>query len=219
MSAKYPRTPHLPFSPGGTKDDRRLADVSELLGRDLILTEKMDGSNLCLTRGNVFARSHAGPPVHASFDMAKSLHAQVRAAMAPGLSYFGEWCFAVHSIEYEVLPSYFLLFGIRDDEKKTWLGWDDILLFADDLGLGTVPVLAEINVNDARELEKIVTTEAVKPSLFGPRREGAVVRWRMGYAESEFERAIAKWVRANHVETDEHWKHGPIRKQGLVQPE
>ncbi len=41
-AAKYPRTPHLPWSPGGTRDDRRLASVSRLLDQELVITEKLD---------------------------------------------------------------------------------------------------------------------------------------------------------------------------------
>ena len=56
MSAKYPRSFHLPWSPGGTSDDKRIADVSTLLARELVITEKCDGSNLTYTRRGVFAR-------------------------------------------------------------------------------------------------------------------------------------------------------------------
>jgi hypothetical protein len=67
---KYPRTPHLPWSPGGTSDDKRMLDVGPLLG-DVVITEKMDGSNVALSRENFFARSHAQVPVHRSFDLVR----------------------------------------------------------------------------------------------------------------------------------------------------
>ncbi len=57
---KYPRMPHLPWSPGATRDDQRLEDVEHFLGREIVVTEKIDGANLCLTRGDVFARTHSG---------------------------------------------------------------------------------------------------------------------------------------------------------------
>lgn len=66
MSAKYPRTPHLPWSPGGTRDDKRLTVLDQLYGRTLVFTEKLDGSNLCLTADAVYARSHSGAPRHPS---------------------------------------------------------------------------------------------------------------------------------------------------------
>lgn len=44
---KYPRTYHLPFSPGTTKDDRVLKDYSNFFGKEVVVLTKMDGEN-CL---------------------------------------------------------------------------------------------------------------------------------------------------------------------------
>ncbi len=78
---KYPRMPHLPWSPGATRDDQRLEDVEHFLGREIVVTEKIDGANLCLTRGDVFARTHSGRPTHPLFDQAKALHGRIRAVL------------------------------------------------------------------------------------------------------------------------------------------
>ncbi|MET3986910.1 hypothetical protein ABIC27_004807 [Streptomyces sp. PvR034] len=48
MRTHYPRTPHLPWSPGATPDDVRAGDLSGLpglRGREVVVTEKLDGSN------------------------------------------------------------------------------------------------------------------------------------------------------------------------------
>lgn len=42
---KYPSTPHLPFSPGLQNDDRRILTLDGLIGREVVVTEKMDGEN------------------------------------------------------------------------------------------------------------------------------------------------------------------------------
>ena len=80
MSKKFPRIPHLPWSPGGTRDDRRLTEdyLSNFIGNRIIITEKLDGSNLCMTKDKVFARSHSGSPSHPSFDMAKKMHGEIK---------------------------------------------------------------------------------------------------------------------------------------------
>lgn len=205
----------MPFSPGGTGDDRRLEDVKAFLGRSVVLTEKMDGSNLCFTRENVFARSHSGAPQHPSFDMAKSLHANIRHALPDGISLFGEWCFAVHSIAYETLPGYFFLFGARDDVKDSWFSWDEVEMFAEDFGFQTVPVLGSEEFQDGRRLEKYVTALASGPSTFGPSREGIVLRWADGFEGIEFDQAVAKWVRSGHLNTDDHWRHQAVTRQRL----
>lgn len=145
---KYPRTGHLPESPGATRDDRRLADLSSFVGRRLVATEKADGSNVCLEREGCFARSHGHAPAHPSFDGLKALHARVRALINPGLQVFGEWLYARHSIGYSALPSYFLVIRVHDAGAGRWLSWEESERWADVLGLPTVPVLAQLTASD-----------------------------------------------------------------------
>ena len=214
MNAKYPRTAHFPWSPGGTKDDKRLLVLDQLLGRELVLTEKLDGSNLCMTHEAVYARSHSGAPRHPSFDAAKALHAGVRHAVPAHLSLFGEWCMALHSIKYtEGLPNYFNLFGVRDDEAQVWLSWDAVGTWADRIGASTVPVLDRRTVVSVKELQAWTEEFAQQPSVYGPEREGVVVRAAGPYADEVFGKFTVKVVRADHVQTDEHWSRGDFKQQ------
>src|SRR5688572_10755415 len=137
MSAKYPRSFHLPWSPGGISDDKRMRSVSGLLGVELVITEKCDGSNLTYTRRQVFSRSHAGPPAHPSFALAKATHGALSHRISEGISVFCEYCYAVHSIQYTRLPGYSLVFGVRDDSTGRWWDWDSVVAQASDLGLPT----------------------------------------------------------------------------------
>jgi len=228
MSNKYPRMPHLPWSPGGTNDDKRLKTVEHFLNKELVITEKMDGSNLCMTRKKIFARSHSGPPTHKSFDLAKSVHASMKGKIDPGISVFGEWCYAVHSIEYDNLPNYFLVFGTRWDkdvplefdmlQPEGPFFWDFRLtrLRAHQLGLPTVPVLWTGKVNTEKELESLTMGLMQAPSVFGNEREGIVVRLERSFSEKDFRKSIAKCVRVDHPkDPNEHWMFKSIRKQGL----
>ena len=43
---KYPRTPHLPFSEGMTRDDRVWKDTHYFDQTEVVVTEKMDGGKL-----------------------------------------------------------------------------------------------------------------------------------------------------------------------------
>ena len=213
MSAKYPRTPHLPWSPGGTKDDRRVESVDSFIGRELIITEKVDGSNLCMTRSNVFARSHGAAPGHISFDYAKGLHAGLSHTIDNGVSLFGEYCYAVHSIAYTKIDGYFLLFGARDDTINKWYSWDDVELQAMDSCVLTVPVLWRGMVDSAEQLEERTNSLCEDASYFGGDREGVVVRLADSFADEDFSKSVAKWVRANHVQTDDHWKSRTVVRQ------
>jgi hypothetical protein len=216
VSAKYPRSFHLPWSPGGTSDDKRLADVTGLLDVEVVITEKCDGSNLTYTRTSVFSRSHAGPPGHPSFDLAKATHARIGHQLSAGISLFCEFCYAVHSIAYDALPDHSLVFGARDDESGRWWDWDLVAAQAADVGLPTVPVLFRGVVGSARELEALTTRLAAEPSAFGSLREGVVVRRAGEFADAVFSKSLAKWVRKGHVQTDEHWSHQAIRPQRLA---
>lgn len=218
MSAKYPRSFHLPWSPGGTSDDKRLSDVAALVGPELVVTEKCDGSNLTYTSKAVFSRSHSGPPAHASFDLAKATHGRIRHQISDGVSIFCEYCYAVHSIEYAALPGYSLVFGVRDDVAGIWWDWDMVVAQAAELSLPTVPVLFRGAVGSPRELEDLTTSLAAGPSAFGGQREGVVVRLSGSFPDSVFGKSLGKWVRKDHVTTDEHWLHQAIRPQRLSSP-
>ncbi|HET9955257.1 MAG TPA: RNA ligase family protein [Polyangiaceae bacterium] len=215
MSAKYPRSFHLPWSPGGTSDDRRLLDVSGLIDVEIVITEKCDGSNLTYTRDHVFSRSHAGPPGHRSFDLAKATHARLAHLISEGLSVFCEYCYAVHSLVYEALPDYSLVFGVRDDVRGMWWDWDMVAAQALELGLPTVPLLFRGRVSDESALHELTEALSNETSAFGGMREGVVVRRAGEFEDSQFSRSLAKWVRRDHVTTDEHWMHQVIQVQRL----
>jgi hypothetical protein len=194
-----------------------MADVSSLLDVPLVITEKCDGSNLTYTRTAVFSRSHSGPPGHPSFDLAKATHARIAHELSLGLSLFCEYCYAVHSITYGALPDYSLVFGARDDREGRFWDWDMVVAQAADLGLPTVPELYRGQVSTAGELEALTLSLAVQPSVFGGPREGVVVRHAGEFRDADFQRSLAKWVRSDHVTTDEHWMHQDIRPQRLAE--
>jgi hypothetical protein len=213
MNVKYPRTPYLPWSPDvGGRTDRVLRDVDHLVDREIVITEKLDGGNLTMTGEEVFARSHMAAPAHRSFDLAKASHAYLRYQIPPGLSVFFEYMFAVHTIVYECLPSYLFTIGVRDDQSRYWWNWDETEQMAATLNVPTVPVLFRGIVRSPQELADLTDTLGSQPSVFGPDREGVVVR-----VASEFKYlgdSLAKWVRPGHV-AGEHWTRGQWFQQRL----
>jgi hypothetical protein len=216
-SPKYPRTPHLPFSPGGTSDDRRIESVEGFLCGDVVVTEKMDGSNVCLEAGACFARTHAAKPNHESFSAFKALHATVSRRIPATIQVFGEWLYAKHSIKYTALPSYLMVFGVRDLATSQWASWSDVEMWAEELGVSTTPVLArESWLNRDWKVRDLVETYVTLPSRCGGVREGVVLRLAGSFADSAFETSVAKWVRKGHIQTDKHWKSGPVVRNGLI---
>lgn len=169
-------------------------------------------SGVCLTKEGVWARSRNGTPQHPSFDRLKALHAGELKARWPNeyqdLVLYGEWLAARHSIAYYDLPSYLFLYAAY--QSGVWLSWTDLLALASLLKIPTVPVLWRGSVRTEALLKELTLEFAKQPSVFGPEREGLVVRYSGTFAEAGFEACVAKWVRANHVQTDDHWSHEPV---------
>lgn len=213
---KYPRTAHLPSSPGGTRDDRRLPGLDSFVGRRLVATEKADGSNVCIDRDGCYARSHGHAPTHPSFDAFKAFHARVRGLIRPGIQVYGEWLYARHSIHYTALPGYFLAFGVRGTEEGAWASWQGVETWAEALGVPTVPVLGFCEPDSVSVLERFLRDTADDAtSQLGGKREGFVLRWADGFSDADFDRAIGKYVRADHVTTDEHWRSQAVVRNRL----
>lgn len=219
-SPKYNRTFHLPWSPGCTNDDKIATSVDPLIGKQIVITEKMDGSNTSLEQGGCFSRTHSGPPTHPSFDQLKAVQAEVGFQIPSGMQLFGEWCYAKHSIEYDALPGYFLLFGIRelDAVEPFWYEWEEVKEYAQYFDLSTVPVLFTGTVSSEKELKELTESLMIQPSAYGGIREGVVVRIAGEFPDKDFASSIMKCVRANHVQTTEHWKDQEIIKNKLKAP-
>ena len=154
MSEKYPRTYHLPFSPGATEDDKILQYIDHLFGKQVVITEKVDGGNCALTQEGVFARTHGAVAKHPAFDPIKTIWSSIRYDIPANYSIFGEAVYAKHSIAYDALPGFFLAFNVRDDQSGRWLAWNDVQEIAGALGLPTVPQLWIGVLQDAGHLRR-----------------------------------------------------------------
>lgn len=202
MSEKYPRTYHFPFSPGKTSDDKTNWEWKDILEKEVLITEKLDGENTCLKKEGAFSRSHAAPSRNPWAKNMWEIWENIRHEIGD-YHIFGENIYAIHSIEYDEIESYFYIFGIREGDK--WLSWDETTLIANCLQLPLVPVLCRQKFNTPIELEEKIIELSSLPSSFGMEREGVVVRNAASYSSSSFKENVIKYVRANHVQTDVHW--------------
>ena len=196
---KYPRTFHVPWSPGATSDDKTLRSMDQFEGKEIVVTHKLDGENTSLYRDHYHARS-IDSKHHQSQSIVKQLHASIAHEIPPMWRIAGENLYAKHSIHYPELASFFYVFGIYN-ENNVCLSWDDTKLFAGALGLLTVPVIYQ-GLYDSEILEACYTGEGI----FGGEQEGYVVRCAGAFCYCDHAKCTAKWVRPNHVQTDTHWR-------------
>lgn len=191
---KYPSTPYLLESRSKAVGDLVTNDF-DFWGKEVVITEKMDGENTTMYRHGTHARS-VDSRYHPSRSYVRAFHASVRHKIAENQRIIMESVYAEHSIRYEDLDDYVYGIGVVEDEY--FLDWDSTNAVFRNLGLKPVPVL----------YEGIATKSVIKDmaaSIDPTRQEGFVVRSRGFFEESSFVRNVGKWVRQNHVQTDEHW--------------
>ncbi|MFI7636517.1 RNA ligase family protein [Nonomuraea sp. NPDC049400] len=203
MRVHYPRTPHLPWSPGATPDDVRAGDLSGLRGQEVVVTEKLDGENTTLYSDGMHARS-LDSAHHPSRAWVKGLQGRIGPRLPAGWRLCGENVYARHSIAYQELDSWFYGFSVWDGDRC--LDWDRTVAFLRGLGIPAPQVLWR-GVFDERALRGL--------RLDTERQEGYVVRAVDGFAREEFAGRVAKWVRPRHVRTGTHWMHATVVPNGL----
>ena len=207
---KYPRTYHFDWSLGLQNDDRRQEDLSILEGSPtgIVVSIKMDGENTNMYCDRMHARSIDSKD-HPSRHYVKGLWGNIRYMIPEGWRICGENLYAKHSILYEDLESYFMVFSVWDD-TNTCLDYGTTLTFCEELGLKHVPVIYEGKYD-----EKFLRELPNSPLLDG--HEGYVVRTFGSFKYEDFNKHVAKYVRANHVQTDQHWMFSEITPNKLKQ--
>lgn len=232
---KYPSTRHmLPLywqSPNGTaasrteRDDTGFEDIDHFIDMPLAVMIKMDGSNAMLVRDYdepVRARNgkHAD---HESFDMLKHEYWErdVFDAIPEHIQVFGENMYAKHSIHYGCpfdgcngcedraasVQDVFLVFGAYDTRYDLWLSWPEVFNLSREIGFEMAPtVRTDVSFESIQDLKSLQT---MADDLIESGHEGIIVRSFYPFHYGQFDRLLGKYVRPNHVTTDDHWMHRP----------
>lgn len=180
--------------------------------KKIVHTEKLDGENTCLSRHGVFARSHAAPTESPWSQDIRQRWQLIKNDLGD-LEIFLESLYAIHSIEYLQLPSHYFVFAIRD--KDMILSWEETKFYAALLDLPTVPLITELSsyvpankttfetgVKFAAGFQSAFTYD---PDNFQITMEGIVTRNAGEFPHADLGTNAFKYVRKNHVKTDEHW--------------
>lgn len=214
---RFPHTPHLAWLGAGTpRDDKVLSllEAEAFLANEVVVEEKLDGANMGISfnsEGDVRVQNrgqYLQLPMRGQFE---KLHSWLKPredllfdALGEDLILFGEWCAARHSIDYERLPDWFVVFDIYDKQKQRF--WNTIRRnsLATQLDFPIVPKLLHGQI-PLKSLKELVHTQ---PSAFrtGP-LEGVVAR----RESAEWLESRAKLVRPDFVQAiGEHWSHKRI---------
>ncbi len=211
---KYPSTKHWPWSQTVHRDDSVHPNPENFVGVEVVITEKLDGGNTCLWGGEVYARSTTNPSHAGWMAMVRKYHAWKTLQQPKGMVYYGEDLFGIHSIEYDEMPreQTYRLFATRFvsdqeyDKNDMFQSWDAVEQFADEhLQVPTVPLLFRGSFTSIEEITAWFEQHLAEPSVLGGEREGFVIRHAASFKADQFAERVAKYVRANHVQTDEHW--------------
>eukprot|EP00392_Amoebophrya_sp_AT5.2_P016899 g17207.t1 len=159
---------------------------------------------------------NAGTATAGAAQLMKPLGSILREQCPAGLELYGENMTAVHSIDYGEIGFPFYLFAVR--LHGVWLAWDKVEQTAKRLKLPLVPVKYRGPALSSADLEKkmrgwaaersaLVVSES-RSNFCGAEREvlpeGFVVR--NAAATTQLERSVAKYVRANHIQTSADFK-------------
>jgi ATP-dependent RNA circularization protein (DNA/RNA ligase family) len=199
---KFPRTPHVPWSLGYSGDDIRLANMSNLMGKKVMISEKLDGENTTIySDGYIHARSRDGR-YHPSQSWVKNFMADKALLIPNGFRIIGESLAAIHSIEYTRLPTLFFLIAVINRDNMV-VSWSETYKWAEQLGLTMIPSIGTGTYD--LEFEKQIKTSLIKESVYGDTQEGYVIRNIDAFSIDKYSENVVKYVRADHVQTDEHW--------------
>jgi hypothetical protein len=129
--------------------------------------------------------------------------------LRPEYRVFGEWCFAVHSVQYDRLPDWFLGFDVYDTLSKRLWSTDRRNELLASLRMQPVPEIARGRF-DTEALRSLL--RSTKSACGDVPVEGLYLRRESnGYLERR-----AKIVRPNFVQPDEqHWANRPIEKNRI----
>jgi len=214
---RFPHTPHLAWlGPGTPRDDKVLAarEAAALLAGEVVVEEKVDGANLgiSLAEDGALRFQNRGqylhPPFAGQFQRLSgwiAAHEEtLRRDLSPGLIVFGEWCAARHSVAYDRLPDWLLVFDVYDRSEQNFFSTARRNGLAQRLGFAVVRTVSRGRTT----LADLTRRLSAEPSRYraGP-IEGFVIR----RETSDWLLDRAKLVHPEFVQgIDEHWRRRRI---------
>ena len=178
---QYPRTYHLPYKPNTQRGDLLADDKDTLVifqSENTYVEEKIDGANcgMALYEGNPIIRNH-NHILKKGFDKATPAKKQFSSVwnwfyknkdkfqklneIAGEVSVYGEWMVAVHGMQYDYIPEWFMPYDLYDYRVEKFLDPEKAREFLHSAGFTTVPIVARSPILGYEDLEKLCHEKSV----------------------------------------------------------
>ena len=220
---RFPHTPHIQWlGVGEPRDDKLLSlqDLEELLSGAVVIEEKSDGANIGFSlnsRKKIQVQNRGAymePPFSGQFSRLNGWLVQFAYRLEPQLTdnliAFGEWCAAKHTLRYDRLPDYFLLFDVYDKKEGKFWSVSRRNEWAHGLDIHTIPIFTKGYYSIADLQDLLFSVKSFYREGFP---EGIIVR----NDDILWNRKRGKLVRAEFVQSIEtHWRSKQIEWNGLA---
>jgi ATP-dependent RNA circularization protein (DNA/RNA ligase family) len=219
---RFPHTPHLLWlGKDLPRDDKILPpqEADAILSHDLVVEEKIDGANVGFSldaegalrvqnRGAFLDPDFVHPQFKPLFRWLAPRQDAMAEALFPDLVIFGEWCYAVHSVRYQALPDWLVVFDIYDRVRGEFWSTERRNDLAARLDLAVVPCLAQGRFDRQGLLSLLGGSR-----MTDEQAEGLYVRdERDGILQTR-----AKIVRPEFMQTiEEHWSKRAVEPNRLA---
>jgi len=182
MFVKYPKTYRILVPQISTKGKHYLSDedTKRLLAGNITLTEKIDGANTAVIRHKDYFKlqkrgSLVGVGEHAQFNMFKAwsqINYDKLLEIPKDTILYGEFCWAKHTVFYNILPDWFLAFAWWNKKTNKFYHHNDMEELCDKIGIHTVPLIEQTIGINKEDLFDLIPN----PSAYGHEQaEGLVV--------------------------------------------
>lgn len=209
MFRKYEKTFRID-SPG--KRSLTSSELKQLFSGKVIIEEKLDGANTGIIRHkrgfHLQKRgSLVGTSEHHQFQFfhawANNLSYNKIMNIPVGYIVYGELLRCIHTIYYDNLPDWFIVFDVWDGHK--YFNRQEKEQFCNEFGFALVPLIAEgyFSINEIKQLVPV-------KSQFGPIAEGIVVK---KYHKNHKNFMKGKWIHPQFYEKmdEKHWSTLPVK--------
>ncbi len=229
---EYPRTKHLCYKPNAQRLDliasEKECDVI-FSNENTFCEEKIDGASvgICFYNDNPIVRNrnnilqkgksgHLRTPAKLQFAPIWNHIYEIRPKFVMlndlcgfDAAVYGEWLYALHGIEYNHLPTYFIPYDIYDWERGIFIPTGKARELLGQAGFELVPLLHKGEVPNFEFLEKFMGEKSPYSTL--DRREGIYIK----VCDDEKIAHRFKWVRSDFIQGS-RWDERQLTKNRLA---